>query len=182
MHDRDAFLDRVEEEEATARTLLDKLRLGVSIRDKDPAALASQLQVSVERFRSVEGLFQPTSIMGIDQAGLIDVIEDMLAAFPADVQERLAQNVFVCGGASAIGGFTARLEGELTAIRPPSAAISIRRAGDAHLDAWRGAAKLVRECPFGSGEATALPWITRQWYDEHGGERLAGHAFFTNAF
>lgn len=39
-------------------------------------------------------LFQP-SMIGLDQCGLVDVIEAVLSAYPSDIQERLMKVLYV---------------------------------------------------------------------------------------
>jgi len=54
--------------------------------------------------------------------------------------------------------------------------MNITFATEPSLDAWRGAARLVRH------HSDTIPWISKEWYAEHGGERLPGHTWFTNQF
>lgn len=160
----------------SATTILDRLRRGVASKDADPNALASQLHVNVERFSVAEALFQPAAILGLEQAGLVEAIDDLLRIFTVEERLRLGSSVFITGGMSRVEGLEARVRGELERIQPVGADLSMRVARDAHLDTWCGAAALVRQ------EGDRLPWITRAWYEEHGGERLAGVSWFTNQF
>lgn len=181
-HDQEAFLDVLAVEMSSAVTILDRLQNGgppPSTKDDaqiDPNALANRLNVNVERYRITEGLFQPSAILGLDQAGLIEAIEDLVKLASPSCWPRLFGNVFVTGGFGQVRGLAERLQAELRALAPAEIPVRISLAHDAHLDAWRGGAQLARSSP------TTIPWITKAWYEEHGGERLPGHAFFTNQF
>ena len=54
---------------------------------EDPE-IAAQLHVNIERIRVPEGLYQP-HIAGIDQAGLLEVIDGILKHFTASDRDRL---------------------------------------------------------------------------------------------
>lgn len=160
-----------------ATSILDKLKYGVEAKDDvDPNILASQLHINVDRYRSVEGLFQPTAILGIDQAGLIECIEELLKLFSPQEAQSLSENIFLSGGMTQIPGLTERLYQDIRMIRPGGANLNINVSQMANVDAWKGAAALIRD------HSKALPWITRSWYDEHGGERLPFSSCFTNQF
>jgi len=90
----------------------------VSTDEQDPNAVANQLHINVERYRVMEGLFQPGSILGVDQAGLTEAIEEILRLFPLEARSRLLENVFVTGGVSRVAGLRERLETEIRAIAP----------------------------------------------------------------
>ena len=176
-HDRDAFYDLMAQEMELATSILDKLRYGCAENEGvDPNIIASQLHINVDRFRSVEGLFQPTAILGIDQAGLIECIEDLLKQFSPDDAQLLAENIFICGGMSQIPGLEERLSTELRMIRPVDSKLSLSFAQNPNLDAWKGAASLIKDY------SRSLPWITKEWYQEHGCERLPFYSCFTNQF
>lgn len=148
--------------------------------DDDSNAAANQLHVNVERCRSVEGLFQPYSILGLEQAGVVEIIEELLRQVPHERRLSLARGIFVTGGASQVAGLQARLQQDLRAIFPTEATLRITFATDPHLDAWRGGAHLARSDLSAGG--SLIPWITREWYEEQGGERLPCTTWFTNQF
>lgn len=179
-HDKESFLDVVAAEMNLAVTVMDKLRTGISKEEVDPNAAANQLHINVERYRVTEGLFQPSSILGLEQAGLSEALEDLLRAVPVESKNLLLQKIFVTGGACRFEGLRERLEREIRCIAPIDVPIGIAFAGDPSLDAWKGAALLVRTASH--SPTSSIPWITREWYQEHGGERLPGTRWFTNQF
>jgi actin-related protein len=130
--------------------------------------------MNVERYRVPEALFQPQAILGHDTAGLAETIQFVLSAFDQDTQRRLTKNIFLTGGTAALPNLTSRLITELTALRPSGEQINISMASDLAHDAWIGAAQLAM--------TREIPWITRSWYEEHGGEFLHQPAWFTNPF
>jgi actin-related protein 5 len=172
--DPDAFFDLVASEMSKAVTIVDRLKNGVTDEGDDPSARANQLHVNVERYRAVEGLFQPGAILGLDQAGLVETIEDLLKVVAPSQRDSLSANIFLTGGACQAEGLVARLEQDLRAVLQVGAPLSITLGTDPILDTWRGAALLCRE------DSSNLPWITREWYQEHGGERLPSNSWFTN--
>jgi actin-related protein 5 len=176
-HDCEAFYELVAREMNMAVTILDKLRNGVFVKDVDPNASKMQLHINVERYRVVESLFQPSAIVGLEQAGLIEAIEELLKLFGMDIRAQLCENVFLTGGTSQIDGLQQRITKGLTMIQPADSNISVRMADNPVLDTWRGAALLCR-----NDANNLIPWITKEWYDEHGGDRLPAHTWFTNQF
>ncbi|XP_019849311.1 PREDICTED: actin-related protein 5-like [Amphimedon queenslandica] len=133
----------------------------------NPAGTSShyQLQLGVELCRASEVLFQP-SMIGLDQCGLIDVIEAVLSGYTPDVQNRLMNCVFVCGGSSQLKGMEERLSIELTAARPFQSTFTILPAADKLHGSWRGAAL------YSSDESV---WFTRSRYMEEGIEYRIEH-------
>ena len=175
-HDCEAFYELVACEMNMAVTILDKLGNGIPEADVDPNAAKMQLHVNVEKYRVTEGLFQPGAILGNEQAGLMEALEDLLRHFSHDVRAVLAENVYLTGGASQMEGFAQRVERELTMILPAGTRVGVNPSADLLLDTWRGAALLCRDSD------DPIPWITREWYNENGGERLPGTRWFTNQF
>lgn len=162
-----------------ATTILDKLRYGLNKEEHanvDPNILATQLHINVDRYRAVEGLFQPAAILGIEQAGLIESIEELLRQMTLEDAAILAQNIFITGGLCQLPGLEERLYQDIRMIRPEGSKLIINRSNSPSLDAWKGAATLIRD------RSSDLPWITRDWYNEHGGDRLPAHSCFTNQF
>ncbi|KAI5280713.1 Nuclear actin-protein involved in chromatin remodeling [Ascosphaera acerosa] len=121
------------------------------LRGEDGTALspreAHQLHLNVERIRVPEVLFQPMAIAGIDQAGVVEIAQDILtqrvAAAPAGgpaVQSALLRDVFLTGGNTLFKGFQERFHDDLRAVLPTDCGLRVRAARDPILDAWAGAA------------------------------------------
>ncbi|KAG0017311.1 Nuclear actin-protein involved in chromatin remodeling [Entomortierella chlamydospora] len=122
-----------------------------------------QLHVNVERIRVPEVLFQP-GIIGLDQTGLVETIQDVLKRFDAQARERLVQNIFVTGGMAQVPGLIDRLDSSIRSILPfsPDKKIyEVRRARDCLVDAWRGAAMVGRD-----SDQMKKILVTRQEYEE----------------
>jgi actin-related protein 5 len=134
---------------------------------------------------------------GVDSAGLGEVIQNLLPSFvpsrargavldyPEDrtalIQVRpapkrllihpnitLLQNVFLTGAPSVLPGLEQRLRAVLQSLLPPGAPLTITRAADPALDAWRGMAVFSRSDAFRRGGVG----VSRAEYEEHGGERI----------
>ncbi|CAB4384302.1 unnamed protein product [Rhizophagus irregularis] len=129
-----------------------------------------QLHVNVERIRVPEALFQP-SIIGLDQAGVVETIGDIVNRFDYDDQRKMIKSVFVTGGHTQTPGLLPRLETSLRSILPSDASLRIIHASDPVIDAWRGAALWARTEDFYKYA------VTRQEYQEYGGEYLKEHRF-----
>ncbi|GFW16869.1 actin-related protein 5 [Trichonephila clavipes] len=128
-----------------------------------------QLQIGVERIRIPEILFQPTMV-GIEQAGLAETIEMVLARYSLSDQQKLAENVFITGGCAKLPFIKERIETELLAMRPFQSKFSVQLADDPLLDAWKGARKWALH-----DENLKKFAVTRQEYEEKGGDYLKDH-------
>ena len=128
---------------------------------------AHQLHLNVERIRVPEVIFQP-SIAGVDQAGLVESAADILTHRLNGVagQELFLKDIFLTGGNSLFQNFDERLREGLRGSLPADATLTIRRANDAVLDAWKGAAK------WAGGSAWSTATITREEYAEKGADYL----------
>ena len=141
----------------------------------DPSSQAEthQLHLNVERIRVPEVIFQP-SIAGLDQAGIVEIAADILSHRLSGLnlngitckQEDFLKDIFLTGGNTLFQGFDERLRDELRAVLPAGADLTIRRAKDGLLDAWRGAA----------GWAGGSKWrgaaVTIEEYQEKGHDYL----------
>lgn len=50
-------------------------------------------------------LHQPCSLLGRDEMGLSELVEFVLAKYPAEVQTEMTKNIFVHGGVSLLPNF-----------------------------------------------------------------------------
>lgn len=168
----ESFFAVLAQELSASRTILDRLR-EPEVPAQDDESARHQLHMNVERWRVPESLFQPQALLGLDSAGLPEAINHLLSALPPSQQFRLTANIFITGGYAATPGLAARLQSELRALRPDNEQVVVKMAADLQGDAWRGAARIASD---------GAPWITRAWYDEHGGERLPSTAWYTNPY
>ncbi|XP_074500886.1 actin-related protein 5 [Sebastes fasciatus] len=133
-----------------------------------------QLFVGTERLRCPEVLFQP-SPTGEDQMGLMETLQYVLARYTPEQQEALVSNVFLTGGNMQYPGMKERVERELLAMRPFQSHFKVMMASQPALDAWYGARDWALEHPPGGEGGAAEGWISRQEYEEKGGEYLSEH-------
>ena len=106
-----------------------------------------QLHLNVERIRVPEVFFQP-GIVGLDQTGLVETLQDVLKRFDLQAREKMVQNILVTGGMAQIPGLVDRLNTSIQSILPFSPEkknYHVRRAQDCLLDGWRGAAMMGRD-------------------------------------
>lgn len=142
-----------------------------------------------DKFRGSEILYQP-SIVGLENEGLRDILENMLSNFGrADARFRplnpendiLSRNyradllsyVFLTGGNTLVPNFDGRIKQELRMLNPPEMPINIVKSHDAMLDAWRGGALLARSSFKGSRLQDFS--ISKAQYEECGHHYLKEH-------
>ena len=111
--------------------------------EADAESRAYRLVLNVERIRVPEILFQP-HIIGIDQCGISEGIIQMLAAYPAEQQQKMLSAVFATGSVCRIGGLKERLIEDLVCSFPTGWSIGVNVSGDS-LEAWKGACKWSNE-------------------------------------
>ena len=158
----------------------------------------NQIHLNVERIRVPEVVFQP-HIAGVDQAGLEEILGNLVDSLQnrqrganvgdnndvvgASAVADLLRDVFLTGGMTMFKGFEERVRDAILPLLEVGAGgkvprLEIRRAGDACLDAWRGAAGWV----VGGPEEWKASRISREEYREFGGEYIKehdlGNAFF----
>jgi actin-related protein 5 len=137
--------------------------------DPESQREAHQIHLNVERIRVPEVIFQP-GMAGVDQAGLIEIIEGIVMGRPdATEQQALLKDVFVTGGNTLFKGFEERLRQELRAAVASDLGINIRRAADPVLDSWKGAAGWWSQTASSERDAAT---VSRDEYLEKGSEYL----------
>ena len=97
-------------------------------------------------------------------------MEFMLKKFPADVQQRLANNVFLTGGLARFPGLVERLEKDLREMRPFQSTFGVSVAASPELDAWRGASQFADQ-----EENVRTQFLTRERWAECGDDYLLEH-------
>lgn len=135
--------------------------------DADSTAEIHQIHLNVERIRVPEVIFQP-SIAGLDQAGLVEVATDILTHRLNGVGslDLFLKDVFLTGGNLLLKNFDERLREGLRGNLPPEVNLTLRKARDPILDAWRGAAR------WAGGPEWKLAAIKREEYLENGPEYI----------
>ena len=131
---------------------------------------ANQFHLNVERIRVPEVVFQP-DLAGVDQAGIVEIAEDILLGRLAGqpYQETVVKDVFLTGGYALFPNFEERLRRELRTVLPIDMSLGVRTAGDPVLDAWKGAAE------WASQPESRSAFISRADWEERGGDYLKEH-------
>ncbi|KAL2159918.1 hypothetical protein VTH06DRAFT_2051 [Thermothelomyces fergusii] len=156
-----------------SKSLLHAFRYGPRPFDPSSAAETHRLHLNVERIRVPEVLFQPTAIAGVDQAGLVEIAGDVLTqrlpALAGLDRDHFLRDVFLTGGNTLFENFDERLRRGLTALLPAGAPLVIRRAADATLDAWRGAAGWACTDDAKRARVTKEEWLEKgpDYFKEH---------------
>ena len=150
-----------------SRSMLHAFARGPRPFDAASQAQLNQVHLNVERIRAPEVVFQP-SIAGVDQAGVVEIAGDVLAQRLAGMTNRddFLRDVFLTGGNTLFRGFDDRVRAGLVALLPAGAPLVVRRADDALLDAWRGAAGWV------GSQGWRAATITKEEYLEKGSEYI----------
>ncbi|KAG6874163.1 hypothetical protein C0995_005581 [Termitomyces sp. Mi166 len=125
----------------------------------------SRIHLNVERWRVCEAWFSPI-MAGIDSAGLGEVAQNVLSRFTDSEKSRLVKNIFLTGAPSQLPGLVPRLLATLRPNLPTEMPIEVIQAKDPMLDAWKGMASFALTREF------AKVGVTRQEYEEQGGERV----------
>ncbi|RYP17749.1 hypothetical protein DL765_004327 [Monosporascus sp. GIB2] len=155
------------------KSLLHAFMRGPRPFDAGSQAEIHQIHLNVERIRVPEVVFQP-SIAGVDQAGLVEIAGDILMQRLVGLRggpdrDDFLRDVFLTGGNTLFANFDDRLRQGLTPLLPAGAPLHIRRAGDAVLDAWRGAAKWAGSPDWKAAAVTKAEW------QEKGGDYIKEH-------
>ncbi|KAL0078787.1 hypothetical protein J3Q64DRAFT_1638036 [Phycomyces blakesleeanus] len=161
--------DSYEARSSATNTLMHLLARGV-YPPFDPADVGQshQLHVNIERVRVPEVLFQP-SIIGLDQAGLVETVNDVVKTFDSEQKAKVMKHIFLTGGFSRLPGISERIEGSMQSIFPANTAIQVKRAKDPLLDAWKGAAMVALDEKFKNIR------VSKKEYEEYGGEYIKEH-------
>lgn len=128
-----------------------------------------QMQLGIERIRVPEIVFQPCMV-GLEQAGVAEVLESVFARYSKEQQAYLAQNVFITGGPASTPGIHERLAAELLTMRPFQSTFSVTLAQNPVLDGWKGARQMALQRDYLNRFA-----IHRCDYEEKGPDYLREH-------
>lgn len=150
-----------------SKSLLHAFARGPRPFDASSQAELSQIHLNVERIRVPEVVFRP-SIAGLDQASIIEIAGDILNQRLSGMSNRddFLRDIFLTGGNTLYKNFDERVRDGLRALLPAESPLNVRRAENALLDAWKGAA----------GWAGTPAWksakISREEYQEKGSEYI----------
>ena len=149
---------------------------GPRVFDPESQEQAHRMNLNIERIRVPEVLFQP-SIAGIDQAGVLEVLDDiLLRRVDPNVSGELLKDIFITGGQAHFKSFDERLQLDLQSILPVGAPLKVRKAKDPSLDAWKGMALWAQSDEFKASS------VTRADYLEKGNHYLVEHSYSNQYF
>ncbi|KAK8033362.1 putative ARP5-Actin-related protein [Apiospora marii] len=156
--------DTYEAQSDWSRSLLHAFLRGPRPFDAGAQSEINQLHLNVERIRVPEVVFQP-SIAGVDQAGLVemcgDILTQRLVGIPTINRDDFLRDVFLTGGNTLFDNFDDRLRQGLTALLPVDSPLKLRRADNAILDAWKGAAGWVGSSGYKAAAVTRAEWLEK---------------------
>lgn len=119
------------------------------------------LVLNNERFMVPELLFHPSDI-GLQQAGVAEVLVQSVSSCHAALQPLLYSNILLTGGSARFPGFYDRFVAELRPLVPDGVDIHVTLPDQPELTAWRGLSLAVP-----SGEY-AQRAVTKAQYEEQG--------------
>ena len=137
-----------------------------------PTAEDFQIRLWADRYKGSEILFQP-SIVGLENAGLSEILENIMHTMSKDQKNAILSYVHLTGGNTKVEGFDKRIESELRMMNSVGTNINVVRAYDAQLDAWRGAMCLARN--YFNGNNLQEFCISKAQYEECGHHYLKEH-------
>ncbi|OMJ77200.1 hypothetical protein SteCoe_23275 [Stentor coeruleus] len=154
---REIHNDNQEEDEEDQNLLLDiDTKIGtvdtnhlITIGDvwRQPTAEDYQILLETDRIRPPEILFQP-SIIGLEQAGLSQTLEQVFKLFPPAQAQKLASCIFITGASAIFPNFRERVEIEALGMRPFGSYICVENAKNLASDAWSGASEFATTSEF----------------------------------
>lgn len=133
-----------------------------------------QMHLNIERIRVPEIFFEP-HIAGLDQAGITEILSDLLLRrmdgkfAPGGQSYSLIQDVFLTGGTAKLRNFVERVTADFTSFLPAGAPLKVRLANDPETDAWRGMQKWSKT------DEAANSYVTQKEYEEYGPEYIKEH-------
>ena len=134
--------------------------------------------LGVEQFRCAELLFKPY-IIGIEQAGIIEIISQIFKNMSNETQINLAKNIFITGGNTFYPFLKERIDNDLRCYLPVGTEINVIKAENPIIDAWKGA-RLFFNDTYNKDKNNEIKlrdsiYITRKEYDEYGFDYFKEH-------
>lgn len=166
-HDPKFELDLAEKAADWRKSTIHMFLRGPREFDIESQAQSYQMHMNIERIRVPEVLFQP-AIAGVDQAGLVEVVGDMILRS----SHSLANNIVLTGGNASLPGLSTRLHSGIRSMLPVNTPLKVYTAKKPSQAAWRGMAKWAS-----SGSNIKQYGVTRAEYAEFGPEYMKEHGF-----
>ena len=124
----------------------------------------NDVELSVEKCRSTEVLFQP-SIVGSKQMGLSEVLNETFKKIDdPELIGELMKNILITGGNFGFRGATRRISKEIRMISEPNSEMRIILSENPDLDGWNGASKFCMQENFWNSQSC----LNKEDYEEKG--------------
>ena len=133
--------------------------------------------LGVDQFRCAELLFKPY-IIGVEQAGIIEIISQIFKNMNINIKKNLAKNIFITGGNTYYPFLKERIYHDLRSYLPIDVDINVKRAANPVLDAWKGARLFFNDTYSLNGIKNNLRnniYISKKEYEEYGVEYFKEH-------
>ena len=133
--------------------------------------------LGVDQFRCAELLFKPY-IIGVEQAGIIEIISQIFKNMNINIKKNLAKNIFITGGNTYYPFLKERIYHDLRSYLPIDVDIKVKRAANPVLDAWKGARLFFNDTYSLNGIKNNLRnniYISKKEYEEYGVEYFKEH-------
>jgi len=133
--------------------------------------------LGVDQFRCAELLFKPY-IIGVEQAGIIEIISQIIKNMNLNTKNNLAKNIFITGGNTYYPFLKERIYHDIRSYLSVDANINVLRAENPVLDAWKGARLFFNDTYNLNGIKNNLRhniYITKKEYEEYGVEYFKEH-------
>ena len=133
--------------------------------------------LGVDQFRCAELLFKPY-IIGVEQAGIIEIISQIIKNMKLETKINLAKNIFITGGNTYYPFLKERVYHDIRSYLPVDIDINVMKAENPVLDAWKGARLFFNDTYNLNGIKNNLRndiYITKKEYEEFGVEYFKEH-------
>ena len=133
--------------------------------------------LGVDQFRCAELIFKPY-IIGVEQAGIIEIISQIFKNMNINIKKNLAKNIFITGGNTYYPFLKERIYHDLRSYLPIDVDINVKRAANPVLDAWKGARLFFNDTYSLNGIKNNLRnniYISKKEYEEYGVEYFKEH-------
>ena len=134
--------------------------------------------LGVDQFRCAELLFKPY-IIGVEQAGIIEIISQIFKGMNLTTKKNLAKNIFITGGNTYYPFLKERVYHDLRSYLPVDVDINVMRAENPILDAWKGARYFFNDT-YSIKESNNINlrekiYMNKKEYEEYGVEYFKEH-------
>jgi len=116
------------------------------------------INISSERFRCAEGLFDPNK-WGKDYDGIHKMVEKAIKQSGIDHRKELCKKIFLSGGTTMIEGFRERLQKEVKLLMPETVNVTVHAAENRANAAFMGATVIAEQPTFSRNLVDKESWF-----------------------